>query len=419
MDGRGVDACPTGALCRPLALALALALTACGASEEKGGPGGMRGGGQVGFVVTKVQAVPIESSLSGRVTAFQTAEVRPQVSGVIRRRLFTEGGYVRQGQALYQIDPSLYRAAVDQAAANLAAASAAAEAARTRAERYRPLAEAEAISKQEYTDAAAQARQARASVAQNNAALNTARINLRYTTVPAPISGRIGRSLITEGALVTGNQADPLAVISTLDPVYVDIQQSSADLLALRRALATGGASSGSSAVRLTLEDGTVYDRVGTVQFSEVTVNEATGTVTLRARIPNPDGVLMPGMFVRASFEQAVEPQAILVPQEALQRDIGGDAFVYLVGPGSKVVLRKVKTARTYRTSWVVTEGLKPGEKVITQGTANLRPGMEVKAVPADTPQRIAPRPPGEQGAGGAAGAGKAGGNGRPQRPPG
>lgn len=406
MDGYGVEARPTvglrGALALAVAAAMACALAACGSSEENGGPG-MRGGAQVGFVVAKSQAVPIESTLSGRVAAFQSAEVRPQVSGVIQRRLFVEGGYVRQGQSLYQIDASLYRAAVDQASANLAAAAASAEAARTKAERYRPLAEAEAISKQDYTDAAAQARQAQAGVAQTGAALNTARINLRYTAVPAPISGRIGRSLVTEGALVTGSQPTPLAVISTLDPVYVDIQQSSADLIALRRALAAGDTSTGSTAVRLTLEDGTAYDRVGTVQFSEVTVNEATGTVTLRARFPNPDGVLMPGMFVRTSFEQAVEPSAILVPQEALQRDIGGDAFVYLVGRGNKVELRKVATSRTYRTSWVVTAGLKPGEKVITQGTANLRPGMEVKPVPAGAPQRLAPpapgaRPPGPKG---------------------
>jgi membrane fusion protein (multidrug efflux system) len=412
MDGRGVEARPNLGLRGLLAVALAFALVACGAAQEKGGPGGMRGkrgGGPVGFVVAKSQAVPLETTLPGRVTAYRTAEVRPQVSGVIQRRLFVEGGTVRRGQPLYQIDASLYRAAVDQASANVAAAAASAEAARTRAERYRPLAEAEAISKQDYTDAAAQARQAQAGVAQTRAALNTARINLRYTSVPAPISGRIGRSLVTEGALVTGNQATPLAVISTLDPVYVDIQQSSGDLLALRRALATGGASSGSSAVRLTLDDGTVYDRVGTVQFSEVTVNEATGTVTLRARFSNPDGVLMPGMFVRTSFEQAVEPNAILVPQEAMQRDIGGDAFVYLVGKDNKVELRKVKAERTFRDSWVVTGGLKPGETVITQGTANLRPGMSVKAVPASAPQRVAPPPPGGAGGGGGRPSGRQG----------
>lgn len=370
----------------------------------------------MGFVVVRPGPVPIETVLSGRVTALQTAEVRPQVSGVIRRRLFVEGGYVRQGQPLYQIDSSLYRAAVDQAAANVAAASATAEAARVRAERYRPLAAAEAISKQDYTDAEAQARQARASVAQNRASLNTAQINLRFTTVPAPISGRIGRSLVTEGALATSNQADPLAVISTLDPVYVDIQQSSADLLALRRSLASGGTSPGSAAVRLTLEDGTAYGAVGTVQFSEVTVNEATGTVTLRARFPNPAGVLMPGMFVKATFEQAVDPNAYLVPQQALQRDIGGDAFVYLVGKGNKVERRKVTAERTYGENWVITAGLNPGDKVISQGTAQLKHGMLVKAAPAGSAQRVAPRPPGAAGAAGAGGPGN-GTGGRPSGP--
>jgi membrane fusion protein (multidrug efflux system) len=386
---------------------LAVALAACGSNaQQAGGPGGrgQRGPGQVGFVVAKPGPVPIETVLSGRVTALQTAEVRPQVSGVIRRRLFTEGGYVRQGQPLYQIDPSLYRAAVDQASANVAAASATAEAARVRANRYRPLAEAEAISKQDYTDAEAQARQARAAVAQNRASLNTAQINLRFTTVPAPISGRIGRSLVTEGALVTGNQSDPLAVISTLDPVYVDIQQSSADLLKLRTSLASGGTSAGSTAVRLTLEDGTAYGAVGTVQFSEVTVNEATGTVTLRARFPNPGGILLPGMFVKATFQQAVAPSAYLVPQQALQRDFGGDAFVYLVGRGNKVERRKVETDRTFGEFWVVTSGLRPGDKIITQGINNLKQGMQVRAVPATAPQKVAPRPMGARGFGGGAG---------------
>lgn len=407
MDGREPQAFRRLAARVPLTLGLALVVAACGsnAQQQQGGPGGrgQRGPGQVGFIVAQPGPVPIETKLSGRISAFQTAEVRPQVSGVVRKRLFVEGGYVRQGQPLYQIDPSLYQAAVDQASANVAAASATAQAAQVRANRYRPLAAAQAISQQEYTDAAAQARQARATVAQTSAALNTARINLRFTTVPAPISGRIGRSLFTEGALVTGNQADALAVISTLDPVYVDIQQSSADLIALRRSLAAGGTSPGSTAVRLILEDGSLYEPVGTVQFSEVTVNEATGTVTLRARFPNPAGVLMPGMFVQASFEQAVDPSAYLVPQQALQRDIGGDAFVYLVGRGNKVERRKVTAPRTYGENWVVTAGLNPGDKVISQGTAQLKQGMPVRAVPAAAPQRVAPRPSGAAGGAGAA----------------
>lgn len=384
------------------ALAGMALLAACGSQAQQSAKRGPGGPAQVGFVVVRPGPVPVETTLSGRVSAFRTAEVRPQVSGVVQRRLFTEGALVRQGQPLYQIDPSLYRASVAQASANLASANATAEAAQVRANRYRPLAAAQAVAQQDYTDAVAQARQARAAVAQNRAALNTAQINLRFTTVPAPISGRIGRSLFTEGALVTGNQADPLAVISTLDTVFVDIQQSSADMLALRRTLASGGALPAGAVVRLKLEDGSVYGFTGTIQFSEVTVSETTGTVVLRAKFPNPQGTLMPGMFVQAVFEQAVEPNAYLVPQQALQRDFGGDAFVYVVGAGNKVDIRTVTTGRTYGTSWVVTAGLKPGDRVITQGTANLKRGMAVRAVPASAAQRVAPRPAGaaSQGAG-------------------
>jgi len=349
-------------------------------------------------VVAQRTAVPVQSLLGGRTVAFETSEVRPQVSGLIRRRNFTEGSYVRQGQPLFQIDPSLYRAAVNQAQANVASSRATLDAAQVRANRYRPLAEMEAISKQEYTDAAAQARQARAAVAQNNAALETARINLRFTSIPAPISGRIGRSLSTVGALVTANQAEPLAVIQRLDPMYVDIQQSSADLTTLRRALSAGGVTAGSTQVRLKLEDGTDYGYTGSVQFSEVMVNESTGTVTLRARFPNPQNVLLPGMFVQALFTQAVDQGVFLVPQAALQRDIGGDAFVFLVGAGNKVDRRKIVAERTFGTSWVVTGGLQPGDKVITQGTANLRSGAPIKPVRANARQRVEPR---QAGAGG------------------
>lgn len=390
-----------------LAIAGIALLAACGSQAQQSGKRGPGGPAQVGFVVLQPGPVPVETTLSGRVSAFRTAEVRPQVSGVVQRRLFTEGAVVRQGQPLYQIDPSLYRASVAQASANLASANATAEAAQVRANRYRPLAAAQAVAQQDYTDAVAQARQARAAVAQNRAALNTAQINLRFTTVPAPISGRIGRSLFTEGALVTGNQADPLAVISTLDTVFVDIQQSSAEMLALRRTLAGGGALPSGAVVRLKLEDGSVYGFTGTIQFSEVTVSETTGTVALRAKFPNPQGTLMPGMFVQAVFEQAIEPNAYLVPQQALQRDFGGDAFVYVVGAGNKVDVRTVTTGRTYGSNWVVTAGLKPGDKIITQGTANLKRGMAVRAVPASAPQRVAPRPAGAGGQGAGAGASK------------
>lgn len=383
----------------------ALLLAGCSQSEAENARG-QRGPAQVGFVVAQPTSVPVQSLLGGRTVAFETSEVRPQVNGLIRRRQFTEGSYVRQGQPLFQIDPSLYRAAVNEAQANVASARATLDAAQVRANRYRPLAEMEAISKQEYTDAAAQARQARAAVAQNSAQLDTARINLRFTSIPAPISGRIGRSLSTVGALVTANQAEPLAVIQRLDPMYVDIQQSSAELTKLRRAVAAGGVSPGSTQVRLKLEDGTDYGYTGTVQFSEVMVNESTGTVTLRARFPNPQNVLLPGMFVQALFTQAVDQNVFLVPQAAVQRDIGGDAFVFLVGGGNKAERRKVVADRTSGTNWVVSAGLRAGDKVITQGTANLRNGAELRPVPASAAQRIQP-------GGGVAGAGGQGRQGR------
>lgn len=380
-----------------------LASAGCGKSDADGGAGGRgKGPTQVGFVVVQPTSVPVQTSLGGRTVAFETSEVRPQVNGLIRRKLFTEGAYVRQGQALFQIDPSLYRAAVAEASANVNSARATAEAARVKAERYRPLAQIEAISKQDYTDAAAQERQAQAGVAQSGAALDTARINLRFTTLPAPISGRIGRSLSTVGALVTANQATPLAVIQRTDPMYVDIQQSSADLLTLKRRIAAGGVTAGSTQVGLTLEDGSNYAFTGTVQFSEMMVDEGTGTVTLRARFPNPQNVLLPGMFVQARFVQAVDQGVFLVPQAALQRDLGGKAVVFVVGPGNKAVRKLVDAPRTFGNNWVVTKGLSPGDKIITQGIANLKQGAAIKPVPASAPQRVVP---GKAGAGGARGA--------------
>src|SRR5690606_8971692 len=300
-----------------------------------------------------------------RTAAFEVSEVRPQITGYIRQRLFREGQMVRAGQPLYQVDPSLYRAAVNQASANLASARAAAEAAEARAERYRPLAEMEAVSQQEYTDAAAQARMARATVAQSEAALETAHINLRYTTIPAPIGGSIGRSLATVGALVSANQPDPLAVIQRIDPIYVDIQQSSAEMTALRQSLARGELVQADASVRLRLEDGSEYPLPGMVQFSEVVVNPGTGSVTLRARFPNPEGLLLPGMFVRAVCDQAIQPGVLLVPQPALLRDFDGTAYLYVAGSDNKAERRKVTATRTSGASWVISSGLTAGERVI------------------------------------------------------
>jgi membrane fusion protein, multidrug efflux system len=458
---------------RTLAVAATLLLVACGGKDEGGnssggaGGGGGRGGGpqgppEVGFVVVQPTTAPLIAELSGRTAAYETSDVRPQVTGLVRRRFFTEGSLVRAGQPLYEIDPSLYRAAVAQAQANLQSAQANAEATATQAARFAPLARIEAVSKQEYTNAVAQARQGRASVAQTRAALDTARINLRFTTVPAPITGRIGRSLFTVGALVSSNQADPLAQIQRLDPMFVDIQQSAADLLSLRRQLASGGVMPASARVQLTLPDGSTYPYTGTVEFTEAVVGADTGTVTLRARFPNAQGLLLPGLFVRARFAQAIDARVFLVPQTAIARDPKGNATLYVVGPGDRAVQRTVKADRTQGQFWVVTEGLNSGDRVITQGLGRLQqalarggtggrggggagqggsgqaggaqqqqgsaaqqargseagqrgsggsgPGVQVKPVPAGAPQRVQPPP---QGGGGEQGGRGGGGQGR------
>lgn len=382
---RSFGRCPSAV---SLAAAMMLALASCGTGNDAQKAGAEQTP-EVGFVVVQPAAVPRVTELAGRTSAYRTSEVRPQVSGVIRRQSFVEGSIVRAGQTLYQIDPSTYRAAAAQAQANLQSAQATAEAARTRANRYRPLAQMEAVSQQDYTDALAQARQAAAAVAQNQAALQAARINLNYTNVPAPISGRIGRSLFTTGALVTADQTEPLTVINQLDPIYVDMQQSSADLLALRRALAGNGIVPASAVVRLKLEDGSDYGFTGIVQFAEVMVDENTGTVTLRARFPNPEGLLLPGMFVRAAFAQAIDTRAFLVPQTAVSRDPRGNATVMVVGADNKIVQRAVQADRAVGANWVVTVGLNPGDRLVTEGTGRVRAGQTVHPVPAGTPQRI------------------------------
>ncbi|HWJ58253.1 MAG TPA: efflux RND transporter periplasmic adaptor subunit [Sphingomicrobium sp.] len=375
-------------------------LAACGSSADdaqggSGGRGGRGGPTNVGYVIVQQGSAPLQQELPGRVAAYQVSDVRPQVSGVILKRMFAEGSVVRQGQTLYQIDPSIYAAQAAQANANLQSARASSVAARTRASRYAPLAKMEAISQQDYTDAVAQARQADAAVAQSSAALRAAQVNMRFTRVPAPISGRISLSNFTEGALVTANQADPLATITRLDPVYVDIQQSAADLLKLRQALAQGGVVPTSAQVRLKLPDGSDYGYTGQVEFSQVIVDQSTGTVTVRARFPNAQSLLLPGMYVTAMFAQAIETSAILVPQQAVTRDPQGNATLFVVGPGNRAVQRTVKADRTIGTYWVVTGGIAPGEKVITQGTSNLKDGAQIKPVPATAPQRVKAPPSG------------------------
>jgi membrane fusion protein, multidrug efflux system len=321
---------------------------------------------------------------------------------VIQARLFSEGAVVQAGQPLFRIDPSLYRAAMAQAQANLASSQANASAAIAKAERYRPLAAQGAVAQQDYADAAAAAQQARASIQQTRAALQTAQINVRFTTVPAPITGRIGRSLFTEGALVTTGQADPLAVISVLDPVNVDLQQSAADLLRLRRQMAAGtGTAPLTAQVQLQLDDGTQYAHPGQLAFSEVTADPSTGTVTLRAHFPNPEWLLLPGMFVHARLAQAVQTNVFLVPQVAVTRDPLGKASVYVLTKDNKAQLRDIVADRTQGDAWVVTSGLKDGDRVITQGLGKLKPGMPIQpvvAVPETAPQTPRGSGPGAHG---------------------
>ena len=367
------------------ALLTFLPLGSCGGSseEERAQPTP-----EAGYIVARAEAVPVVAELSGRTSAYEMSEVRPQVTGVIRARLFTEGSIVRAGQTLYQIDPSLYQAAAAQARANLANAVATQTAARARAERYRPLAKIEAVSQQEYTDARAAAQQSEAAVAQNQAALQTANINLRFTRVPAPIGGRIGRSRVTAGALVTAGQDQALTIIQRLDPMFVDIQQSSTELLALRKSLAQGNAVPTQAQVRLLLEDASIYGYTGTLQFSEAMVDPNTGTVTLRASFPNPEGLLLPGMFVRARLVQQTIGNAILIPQQAVSRNPNGDATVLVVGPGNKAIQKVITTPRTIGDKWLVTGGLVAGDKVIVEGLGRVRPGEKVVPVPAGSPPR-------------------------------
>jgi membrane fusion protein (multidrug efflux system) len=378
-----------------LLAAAALLLSACGSGSQSKNAAGGRGPITVGYVIAQQGSAALLQDLPARVNAYQVSDVRPQVNGVILRRLFREGSIVRRGQTLYQIDPSIYQAQVSQAAANLQSARANAVAARSLAERSKPLVAIEAVAKQDYITAVSQAQMAEASVAQFAAALRTAQVNLRWTRVPAPITGQIGLSNFTEGALVTSGQTEALTTINRLDPIYVDIQQSAADLLKLRQALARGGAIPATAQVRLKLPDGSDYGSTGTVEFSQVMVDETTGTVTVRASFPNPHAILLPGMFVTTQFAQAVDTSAFLVPQQAISRDPKGNATLWIVGPGNKAVQRTVTAPRTQGAYWVVTAGVAPGDKIITQGTANLIPGAPIKPVPQNTPQRLQAPPPG------------------------
>ncbi len=367
-----------------LSLGLCLVLAACGGPADQG----QAPTPTVGVVTIKPQMVALDMDLPGRTSAYKVAEVRPQVGGIILKRQFTEGSDVREGQSLYQIDPATYRAAYDSAKANLAQAEANLTTLRLKAERYQQLLAVKAVGQQEYDDAAAAAKAAVATVQANRAALEQADINLRYTRVLAPVSGRIGKSSVTQGALVTADQATALTTVQQLDPIYVDVTRSSGELLQLKRDLADGTlkkAGANGAVARLILEDGSLYPLEGKLQFSDVTVNESTGAITLRAIFPNPKHELLPGMFVRARLTEGINEQAILVPQDAVTRDSKGKSSVYVVGADGKVQSRSVETPRSVGNQWLVKGGLKSGDKLVVDGLQSIGPGVAVKTVSALT----------------------------------
>lgn len=365
------------------ALALLVVLNGCNKNSEAtaASPGKPP---EVSVVVVAPQPLSLTTELSGRTSSFRMAEVRPQVGGIIQQRLFTEGSDVKKGEVLYQIDPAIYQSAYSSAKATLAKAEANLFPARLKLQRFKDLVRINAVSRQDYDDVEAALKQAEAEVEGAKAAVETARINLAYTRVTAPISGRIGRSAVTTGALVTASQSDPLATIQQLDPIYVDVTQSTAELLRWKRNIANGLLNTRGvqqAEVHLLLEDGTAYDCQGTLKFSDVTVNQSTGSVTLRSVFPNPAQLLLPGMFVRAVINEGVNEQAILVPQQGVTRNQTGAATALVVGAGEKVEMRILQVARAVGDQWLVTEGLKPGDRLIVEGLQKAQPGTQVTAM--------------------------------------
>ncbi len=363
-----------------LALA-ALTLIACG-KEDAGPPPPP----EVGVMTLAPRAVAITDQLPGRTTAFRVAEVRPQVTGIVQKRLFAEGTEVKAGQQLFQIDAGSYRAALSSAEAALKRAEAQAVTAKLLEERYAPLIAVNAVSKQENDEAIAARARADADIAAARAQVDSARINLVYTQVLSPITGRIGRALVTEGALVTSGQSGALATVQQLDPIYVDITQSSTEMLRLQRQLASGElvkTNDNETAVGLTLEDGSTYAEPGRLKVSEVSVDPSTGSVVLRAVFPNPKRELLPGMFVRATLTRGTRAAALLVPQRGVSHTPRGEATVMVVGPDDKVSERVVTADRAINGEWLITAGLAPGERVVLDGLQKVKPGSQVRPVPA------------------------------------
>ncbi|CAN7165499.1 efflux RND transporter periplasmic adaptor subunit [Pararhizobium sp. LjRoot235] len=357
-------------------------LAGCQKQEEQAAPAFPPS--QVAVVTTKTEELPITNELPGRIAATRIAEVRPRVTGIVVDRIFQQGSMVKEGDVLYKIDPAPFQVQVDSAEATLARAKAVQVQARQAADRQTQLRKSGAAALQQYDDAIAQLAQADADVSVAEAGLASAKLNLQYASVTAPINGRIGRALITEGALVSANGTENLATIQQLDPVYADFTQPATDLIRLRRALQDGQlmTAKNEAAVKLILDDGTPYDQKGKLLFSEAAVDETTGQVTLRGEFPNPDGDLLPGMYVRVQIQQGVEKNAIAIPQQAVQRSNSGQSQVYVVNAENKVEFRNITLGRTVGNRWMVTNGLKTGEKVIVEGFQKIGPGAEV--VPAE-----------------------------------
>ncbi|HPQ43190.1 MAG TPA: efflux RND transporter periplasmic adaptor subunit [Syntrophales bacterium] len=366
----------------PVALLGGLLLGGCNGAEQKQPP---RPKPEVAVVTVQPQEVVLTTELPGRTSAFRIAEIRPQVSGLIQKRLFTEGSSVEAGQILYQIDPAPFQAALDNTRASLGRAEASLSAVRSRSERFEELLVAKAVSQQDYDDAAAALKQTEADIEYWKAMVKTARINLDYTRIKAPIPGRIGKSSVTDGALVTAYQPVALATIQRLDPIYVDLSQSTTDVLRLRRNLEEGlldQSGTNQKKVCLILDDGTTYSMEGTLQFRDVTVDPTTGSVILRIVFPNPKGILLPGMFVRAIVQEGVQKNAILIPQQAVSRTPKGDPIALIVDAEGKVQQRMLTLDRAIESRWLVSAGLTPGDQVIVEGIQKIRPGASVKVVP-------------------------------------
>jgi membrane fusion protein (multidrug efflux system) len=345
---------------------------------------------EVATVTVQPEKVVLTDELPGRTTAFRVAEIRPQASGLIQKRLFTEGSDVKAGQVLFQIDPAQFQAALANAKAALGRAEANLPAIQSRVERYGEVLPDKAVSQQDYDDAAAALKQAGAEVDYWKAQVKTARINLEYTKITAPISGRIGKSNVTEGAIVTAYQPMALATIQQLDPIYVDVPRSTTDLLRLKRLLKDGRLNhdgTNQNKVKLILEDGTAYPQEGILEFSDVTVDPTTGSVILRVVFPNPENLILPGMFVQAVIKEGVDEQAILVPQQGVSRDSKGNPFALIVDAESKAAFRPLTLDRAIGDKWLVSSGLAPGDRLIVEGLLMLRPGMVVKAAPFDPTQ--------------------------------